>query len=150
MIDALTRSKQTTAPPHKNSEEEFQNYSPMTYALIASTVCLICLVIAVVITKIKTPKVEIGRIFRNSFYGRYYIENERIDQNVVEIADQNPNYRRNNDDINETVFQDVNQKYGSENDNNDQCETAELEDDDYNMSEPIVDDDGYARLPIRA
>ena len=93
---------------------------------------------------------EIGRIFRNSFYGRYYIENERIDQNVVEIADQNPNYRRNNDDINETVFQDVNQKYGSEKDNNDQCETAELEDDDYNMSEPIVDDDGYARLPIRA
>ena len=82
------------------------------------------------------------------YYGQYYIGNARIDQNVVEVADQNPNYRMGKDEVNEIVLQDTNPQYGPVDDNNEHCATVDLEDDD-NMNEPIEDDDGYARLPIR-
>ena len=138
-------SNHTTAPPSKNSEVEFEN--PMTYALIVSTICL-------VVMKMQKSKVEIGRIFRNSLYGQYYIGNERIDQSVVEVADQNPNYRRGKDEVNETVIQDANPQYLKKDTVNDNTAAGEIEDDDNNsednnMNEPIEDDDGYARLPIR-
>ena len=104
-------SEGTTDPPTEETDDESTGASTNTYALAFCIFIIVCLAVALAITRITTPRVEIGRVFRNSLYRQYYIGDQRIDLGVVEAADRNPNYSRDNDDTNETVIEDANPHY---------------------------------------
>ena len=95
--------------------------------------------IAIIVVWKSTRTAEIGTVFRNNLYGLYYKDDARIDEGIVEIRDRNVEYNINNADTETednpyatlTAVTDKNPNY----------ETV-------TATEPIVDDDGYARLPV--
>ena len=84
---------------------------------------------------------EVGTVFRNALYGLYYMGDQRIDDNVAEVIDENPTYNRDSGNI-RSVIQDKNLQYAAINDD----DTIESSPADHFPKAMAVDAEGYARI----
>ena len=104
-----------------NSKRESVMTSTASIITITLLFVIIGLGIALAITLYqKAP--EVGTVFRNALYGLYYMGDQRIDDNVAEVIDENPTYNSHSGNI-KSVIHDKNPQYAA-----------------------IIDDDGYARI----
>ena len=127
----LNFSEWTTDSQPKDSQPTSTLSTNMVITMFCVLILLILgLAIALVITRGQTNMVEMGRVFRNQYYGLYYKGDVRIDQGVVEVVDKNPNYDCENDEPIDTAIEDTNPHY------NGGTGTREM----------IVEEDGYARI----
>ena len=101
---------------------------------------MVGIAITIIVVLKNTKMAEIGTIFRNNLYGLYYKDDVRIDEGIVEIRDTNVQYNTNND-INTETEDNHYAMLTTVTDKNPNYETV-------TTVEPIVDDDGYARLPV--
>ena len=106
----------------------------ITIVLMSVLLLLIVAITAIIVWK-STKRTETGRVFRNRLYGLYYKDDVRIDEGVVEMRERNVEYGADTD-----------------NDEDDKATSTAVTERNPNyktvtVTDYIVDDDGYARLP---